>query len=170
MRRLTLMRHADAQWKDPDIADFARPLNRRGIAEAEAMARRLAALQLIPDRLMASPARRTQQTSDIVARALALAARQVRHEEALYLAGARDILKIIRTTGPRVRHLMIIGHNPGISELVRLLAAQHGVGELTTGAMCSLALTTDKWSIAAAALVTEVQSEAPQPSLFGLWA
>ena len=170
MKRLTLMRHADAHWKDPDIADFARPLNRRGIAEAEAMARRLAELQLIPDRLMASPARRTQQTSDIVARELALAARQVRHDEALYLAGARDILKIIRTTGPRVRHLMIIGHNPGISQLVRLLAAEHGVGELATGAMCSLAFTTDKWSIAAAALVTEVQSEAPQPSLFSLWA
>ena len=170
MKRLTLMRHADAQWKDPDIADFARPLNRRGVAEAQAMGRRLAELQLIPDRLMTSPARRTRQTSDIVARQLALAARQVRHEEALYLAGARDILKIVRTTGPRVRHLMIIGHNPGISELVRLLAAEHGVGELTTGAMCSLAFTTDKWSIAAPALVTEVQSEAPQSSLFGLWA
>ena len=46
MKRLTLMRHADAQWKDPEVADFARPLNRRGHSEAEAMARRLIELKL----------------------------------------------------------------------------------------------------------------------------
>lgn len=42
MKRLTLMRHGDAQWKDPEVADFARSLNRRGGSEAEATGRRLA--------------------------------------------------------------------------------------------------------------------------------
>jgi len=41
MKRLTLMRHADARWQDLKTDDFARPLNRRGLAGAEAMARRL---------------------------------------------------------------------------------------------------------------------------------
>jgi len=68
MKRLTLMRHADARWNDPAMPDLDRPLNRRGTAAAEAMARRLLDLELIPDLLLASPARRTQQTADIVAR------------------------------------------------------------------------------------------------------
>jgi len=66
MKRLTLMRHADARWNDPAISDLERPLNRRGIGAAQAMARRLLELQLIPDLLLTSPARRAQQTADIV--------------------------------------------------------------------------------------------------------
>ena len=121
MKRLTLMRHADARWNDPAISDLERPLNRRGIGAAQAMARRLLELQLIPDLLLTSPARRTQQTADIVARELSLPARRVRHEEALYLASAADMLKLVQATGPRVAHLLVVAHNPGVSELVQLL-------------------------------------------------
>ena len=46
MKRLTLMRHADARWKDAGISDLERPLNRRGTTAAEAMARRLLELEL----------------------------------------------------------------------------------------------------------------------------
>ena len=167
MRRLTLMRHGDAQWKDPEVADFARPLNRRGTAEAEAMARRLAELALIPDLIMTSPARRTQQTAEIVARELALGPRNVRYEEPLYLAGAREILKHAQAIGPRVPHLMIIGHNPGVSELAHLLAPGSELGGLATAAICTLTFDTDQWSAVAAALVRDVLSEAPPSRLFG---
>jgi len=161
------MRHGDAQWKDPEVADFARPLNRRGTAEAEAMARRLAELALIPDLIMTSPARRTQQTAEIVARELALGPRNVRYEEPLYLAGAREILKHAQAIGPRVPHLMIIGHNPGVSELAHLLAPGSELGGLATAAICTLTFDTDQWSAVAAALVRDVLSEAPPSRLFG---
>src|SRR4030081_2679456 len=95
MKRLTLMRHADARWNDPGIPDLERPLNRRGTAAAQAMARRLLHLELIPDLLLASPARRTQQTADIVARELSLPARRVLREDALYLGRAPGRLKLV---------------------------------------------------------------------------
>ena len=79
MKRLTLMRHAEARWKDAGLSDLERPLNRRGTAAAEAMARRLLELQLLPDLLLVSPAVRTRQTADIVARELSLPARRVLH-------------------------------------------------------------------------------------------
>jgi phosphohistidine phosphatase len=113
VKRLTLMRHGNAKWKDPEVADFERPLNRRGVGEGEAMARRLAELALVPTLILASPATRTKQTADIVARELGLSSRHVRTDETLYLARAEDILKVIQATGPRVPHLMIVGHNPG---------------------------------------------------------
>jgi len=169
VKRLTLMRHAHAQWKDPQTADFARPLNRRGTAEAEAMAHRLTELQLVPDLVIASPARRAQQTADIVARGLGLTARQVRQEETLYLAHAKDMLALVKSTGPRVPHLMIVAHNPGISELARLLAPTSGVAELSTAAACSITFDTDRWSSVAATAVKDVQKEAPHSKLFSLW-
>jgi len=122
VKRLTLMRHANAQWKDPQVSDFDRPLNRRGTSEAEAMSRRLIELKLIPTILLTSSARRAQQTADIVARELGVLPRNMRSEESLYLAPVADILRVIQTTGPRIPHLMIVGHNPGITEIANLLA------------------------------------------------
>ncbi len=102
MKRLTLMRHANAEWKDPQISDFDRPLNRRGQSEAEAMGRRLLELQLTPAILLASSARRAEQTAEIVARELGVGARNRRSEEPLYLTQAEDILRVVQTTGPRL--------------------------------------------------------------------
>jgi phosphohistidine phosphatase len=170
VKRLTLMRHGDAQWKDPEVADFARPLNRRGNNESEAMGRRLAELTLVPELIIASPARRAQQTAEIVARELALLPRSIRFEEVLYLAGAQEILRLARTIGPRVPHLMIIGHNPGISELANLLGPNADVGGLATAAFCTLTFDTDQWSAVGPSIVREVTNEAPPSRLFSLFA
>ena len=165
------MRHANAQWKDPQIADFERPLNRRGTSEAETMARRLSELGLIPELLIASSALRTQQTADIVARELGIAARQVRREEGLYLAAPDDILKVIHATGPRVHHLMLIGHNPGISEAGRLFAPELGKHELATAAIYSLTFDARSWVETGPETLLGCESEAPPSGLFAsLWA
>jgi len=170
VRRLTLMRHGDAQWKDPEVADFARPLNRRGSSEAEAMGRRLADLMLVPDLIISSPARRAQQTAELVSRELALAPRSIRFEEALYLAGAQEILKLARAIGPRLPHLMIIGHNPGISELAHLLAPSTDMSGLATAAFSSITFEVDQWSAVGPTAMRDVLSEAPPSRLFSLFA
>jgi phosphohistidine phosphatase len=161
------MRHADARWNDPGMTDLERPLNRRGSAAAEAMARRLLQMELVPDLLLASPARRTQQTADIVARELALPARRVVREDALYLASAPDLLKLVHGTGPRVAHLLIVAHNPGLSELVQLLLPERGSAGLATAAVCSIAFDAAHWSAVGTAPVTDVQRAKPA-RLFGL--
>lgn len=168
MKRLTLMRHADARWNDPGLSDLERPLNRRGATAAESMARRLLELELVPDLLLASPALRTQQTADIVARELSLAPRRVLREEALYLASAPDMLRLVQRTGPRIAHLLVIAHNPGVSELVHLLIPKRGVPALATGAVCSIAFDAKEWTAIGPATVTDVQHEKPPTRLFGL--
>jgi phosphohistidine phosphatase len=168
VKRLTLMRHADAQWKDPEVNDFARPLNRRGHAEAESMARRLIELALVPDLIVTSPARRTAMTAEIIARETSLPPRSIRHEEPLYLGGAQETLKLVRSIGPRVSHLMIIGHNPGISELAHLLAPRQDMGGLATGALCSITFDLEQWSDVSPDLMQDSMSETP-PSPSGLF-
>ena len=169
MKRLTLMRHGDARWKDSASPDLERPLSRRGTAAAEAMARRLLEIKFVPDLLMASPSRRTQQTAEIVARELSIPARRVLAEEALYLASAGDILKIVQATGPRVAHLMVIAHNPGVSELVQQLVTRGKARGLGTAAVCSISFDTAHWSALASAAVQDVHQETPPRGLFGLF-
>ncbi|HVP34816.1 MAG TPA: histidine phosphatase family protein [Steroidobacteraceae bacterium] len=168
MKRLTVMRHADARWKDAGTDDFARPLNRRGMAGAEAMAKRLLELELVPDRLLASTARRAEQTADIVARELSLSIRHVQREEALYLASAADMLKLIQDTGPRIAHLMVIAHNPGASDLIHLLVPHGGISTLSTAACCSIVFAVEDWRVIGAPAVQQVQHEAPPSRLWGL--
>ena len=66
-------------------------------------------------------------------------------EEALYLAGAADLLKLVQATGPRVTHLMIVGHNPGVSELAHLLVPAGGSAGLATAALCSITFECAAW-------------------------
>ena len=169
MKRLTLIRHGNAEWKDASVQDFDRPLNKRGIGEAEAMGKLLLDEALVPDLLLASAARRTQQTSEIIGRKLDLIARRVKAAESLYLARPEDILTLARATGPRVQHLAIVGHNPGISELAKFLAPEDAtLTELTTCAACTLTFAARTWSAIAPPAARAVQYEPPS-RLFGLF-
>jgi len=170
LKRLTLMRHANAQWKDPQISDFDRPLNRRGSSEAEAMARRLIELKLFPTALLTSPARRARQTADIVARELGMTARKARIEESLYLAPAHEILRVIHRTGPRIAHLLVVGHNPGITEAANLLLAAPGIEALATAAVCSLSFDARNWAQIGIGNLRDSLHESPPARLFALWA
>lgn len=167
MKRLTLMRHADAQWKDPEVDDFARPLNRRGTNEAEAIARRLQELTLVPDLIVTSPARRAAQTAETIARELALLPRTIRYEEPLYLGGAQDILRLVRDIGPRVTHLLLIGHNPGISEAVHILSPRReDMSGLATGGLCTMTFEIEQWTAVAPGVVQSSEYETPPTTLF----
>jgi phosphohistidine phosphatase len=169
VKRLTLIRHANADWKDASVADFDRPLNKRGFTEAEGMGKLLLEQTLVPDLLLASPAKRAQQTAETLARKLELLPRKLKSAEHLYLARPDDILTLVRATGPRVQHLAIVGHNPGISELARLLGpVDTAITELATGAACTLTFTVRSWTAIAPPATRAVQYE-PPTKLFGLF-
>jgi phosphohistidine phosphatase len=163
------MRHGDAHWKDPGLPDIERPLSRRGIAGAEAMGRRLLELALVPDLLRMSPAKRTLQTAEIVARELSLPARRLVRDDALYLAGPGEILKVVQATGPLVAHLMVVTHNPGVSELMEQLAGDAAAEGLGTAAVCSMTFQTTDWSAVGTVAVASVLHESPPRKLFGIF-
>ncbi len=169
MKRLTLVRHANASWKNSKSSDFDRSLTRRGQAEAEALARHLLERKLVPDLMMASAAQRARQTGEILARELELPVNTVKFEEQLYLAQPTDILQVIRSVGPKVRHLTVVGHNPGISECARLLAPQARLAEFETAAACTMTFDAQAWREVAPGAASDVTMETRPPRLFGLW-
>ncbi|MEJ1964744.1 MAG: histidine phosphatase family protein [Gammaproteobacteria bacterium] len=169
MLRLTLIRHGNAEWKDASIADFDRPLNKRGVSEAEGIGKVLMENNLVPELLLASTARRTQQTGEIVGRMLSLPTRRVKLSEQLYLARAEVILTLAQSTGPKIKHLAIVGHNPGLSELARSLATEETpIAELATGAACTLTFTLKSWASLASPATRAVRYD-PPTKLFSLF-
>jgi phosphohistidine phosphatase len=123
MRRLILLRHAKSDWP-AGVADQERPLAARGREAAPVMGHYLANERLLPDHVVISPARRTQETWDLVAAELP---QEMRHriDGRIYEAKAEALLGVIHDTPSAARTLLLIGHNPGLAELAGYLTG-HG--------------------------------------------
>ena len=120
--RLILLRHAKAEKAEPGMSDHERELSARGRTDAARIGAYLARHALVPDRVLVSTARRTRQTWDGVASALA-ASPAVDFNERLYNANAEAILTAIKDAGRGAAALMVIGHNPGLHDAARTLIA-----------------------------------------------
>lgn len=111
---VSIMRHAKSDWDAGGRADFERPLAPRGERDAERMAKWLSAQDFRPGQIVSSTAVRAVQTARIVATALGDI--PIVWRDRLYLA-ERDIL-VETLTEPPARNWMLVGHNPGLEDLV----------------------------------------------------
>ena len=121
-RQLVLVRHAKA---GEGVVDRDRPLANRGVAEAPAIGRWLAARRIAPDRVVVSPARRARQTWELAAAELGPTAEPV-FDDRVYRSTAEDLLEVVRETPSEITTLAIVGHNPGIQDLAILLDDERG--------------------------------------------
>jgi len=121
MLTLSLFRHAKSSWADPGLEDFERPLNDRGEDAAPRMGAFMARHGIAPELILCSPAVRARQTLDLVLPHLP-ASPKVAYEDALYLAAPAVLLKRVRKIAAKVRHAMVVGHDPGMHALARELA------------------------------------------------
>jgi phosphohistidine phosphatase len=150
--RLTLLRHGHAA-AEVGGDDRGRPLDARGRAEVAARAPLLLAAAGRPGLCLASDALRTRQTAALLCGAGGYEGLAPLADAALYLAGPEEILASVaahrQATGAAIEHVLVVGHNPGLSELgtrLRAAAGQHpaAVG-LGTGEFVSVALAPDAW-------------------------
>ncbi len=131
MGTLILLRHAQALPQAVDGQDFERPLSRVGRDEAQRSAQRLRDAGLVPDRILASPAQRTLETTTLLLSALNLPAGIVQYPPELYLASAAKLGEVIAQHGAGARCLLLVGHNPGLSALAAVLLQQSGLNLAT---------------------------------------
>jgi phosphohistidine phosphatase len=124
-RRLVLLRHAKSDW--PDVADHDRPLAKRGRRDAPVVGHWLGAAGYVPDAVVCSTALRARQTWELAANGLAAAAPgaapAVRYEPRVYEATVLGLLMLIREFDAAWRTAVIVGHNPGLAELIVGLAS-----------------------------------------------
>ncbi|OOO03226.1 MAG: 2,3-bisphosphoglycerate-dependent phosphoglycerate mutase [Chromatiales bacterium USCg_Taylor] len=149
-RRLLVMRHAKSDWYSGPGSDFDRPLAKRGERDAPRMGRWLREQGLIPDRVVSSPAVRARQTCCLVCESLAIKKGQIHWEPEIYAAEVTALLNVLARCPEKTQRVLLIGHNPGLEDLVAYLAADTGGlagrGKLMpTGAVVGIRLP-DSWA------------------------
>jgi phosphohistidine phosphatase len=117
-----LVRHAHADWPLYSGRDFDRTLTPRGEEDAARIAHAILAAGLAPTLVLASSARRTRQTAEILAQVLGLASDRLLLVDALYNAKASALEAALRQAARPGTTTLLVAHNPGISELARTLA------------------------------------------------
>jgi phosphohistidine phosphatase len=118
-RTLVIVRHAKSSWEF-DVDDHERPLSARGRRDAEAMGRLLSQQSLHPDLVLCSTATRTRQTWEH-AKAGGASAGEIRYLREIYHAWVPELLTIIRDIPDEIHTLLVLGHAPGIPDLVEHL-------------------------------------------------
>lgn len=121
MKTLYVLRHAKSDWGDSSLRDFDRPLNERGWKAAKAVGREMRERGLSPDLVLVSPSARTLETLGRVQEGYGEQLETV-EDRSIYLAETDTLVGLVRSAPADARHLMIVGHNPGMHELVLELA------------------------------------------------
>ena len=117
---LILLRHAKSDW-DNDESDFNRPITDRGKRGAQRIGVWLAQQNLIPDMVISSPAQRAKLTAQKMMKAMGETDRYITYDERVYNASLNELLKVLSAISKDTKRVILVGHNPGLEELLYYL-------------------------------------------------
>ena len=142
MKTLLILRHAKSSWDDESLPDDQRPLNKRGQKDAPRMGQLLKDNELLPNLILSSTAKRARDTVDLVTVASGYAG-ELRLMPELYSFLSGPYLEALRGFPDRYERVMLVGHNPGLEELLVTLT---GVAAgLPTAALAEVSLPIQTW-------------------------
>jgi phosphohistidine phosphatase len=145
MKRLYLVRHAKSDWGRPGLADFDRPLNKRGKKDAPLMGKYLKSVwQIEPDLILCSTAKRAKSTAKRLLKAFDYPKNQIAWHERIYSGDADDVLGLIRRVDNGCGQVMLIGHNPDITTLINELT-NADIFDVPTCGVAGIDLDIDAW-------------------------
>lgn len=145
-RTLIMMRHAKTNVVAPGQLDFDRTLTNRGHRNTAEMAERLKEQHLIPGLIIASPAKRTQQTAEGMAEVLGYDKEKIKWVKKLYHCSIPVFEEVIYEIADAVKTVLIIAHNPGISDFVNELSHSFSAGDIPTGAIVTARFDAQHWN------------------------
>ena len=120
MKNLFLLRHAKSSWDNAALADFDRPLSKRGISNAILLSEHIQKHNITFDLVLSSPSERTQSTLDLVLSSFDPIPKTT-FKESIYHASASSLFQLIKEQDDEINNLLIIGHNPGLHILTETL-------------------------------------------------
>ena len=144
-RELLIFRHGKSDWGGDTVSDFDRPLARRGRKAVEHMASWLREQELLPQRILSSPAERARQTALRLCRHGDIAETRIQWHDAIYAADLGALLDVLANAPGQDRLTMMVGHNPGLEELLEYLTGEAieapiGSPALPTAALARLSM------------------------------
>ena len=160
MKLLTLIRHGTAGAGDAGVRDFDRPLAKQGKRQAEEMGRRLAHRGAVPDTLLTSASRRTIESSSALVEPLGVSPGQIVARKDLYLCTPETLLSAVQELDDGVDHAALVGHNPGLSDLLTELVG-HSAPRFPNGAIAQVEFDIVHWIDAAPGRATLLRFDVP---------
>jgi phosphohistidine phosphatase len=143
MKTLLFLRHAKAENGSAGLPDFDRALNERGRKESRAVGTFIRKQSLALDLVLSSPAKRARETTELVLASANLAV-DVRYDQRIYEAGPLRLTEVISQIEEERSIVLLVGHNPGMEELLALLTDR--VEHLATGSLAKIDLKADRWN------------------------
>jgi phosphohistidine phosphatase len=143
MKRIYLIRHGKAEdgFNKPD---FERELHPKGRKKTEKVARFLLDKNIQPQLIVASMAKRTMETAEVIRGILQLPKAIIQEEKNLYLASSNSILDTVYAMDDQINEVLLVGHNPGISSLSTYLSNQD-IDWMTTSSLVAIEIRAKKW-------------------------
>lgn len=146
MKLLTILRHAKSSWSDARLKDRERPLSKRGLVDAPMMAERISRAGIRPSLILSSPAVRAWTTAKAVATELTYPLEFLQREPDLYLAGLSTLIRIIGHQDNGFNNILVVGHNPGLTEFANYLVP--GITDnIPTCGMVTVRIAADSWDL-----------------------
>ena len=146
MKSITLLRHAKSSWKASGVTDRDRPLNKRGERDAPIMGERIGANDIRPSLIVSSPAARSWATAKLVADGIHYPREFLQRDERLYLASVDSIIDVIADQDLGFNHIMLVGHNPGMTQFANFLVPNITMNLPTCG-FVSVVIDSDDWDL-----------------------
>jgi phosphohistidine phosphatase len=143
MKTLFILRHAKSSWSEPDLADFDRPLNDRGKAAAPFMGELVRKKGLAPDVIFSSPAVRAKKTAKLFKEGGKFDA-DIIFDDRIYEASPGTLLYVAAEASDEHMSVMLVGHNPGMEGVVRVLTGH--AESMPTAAVAVIDLEIEAWS------------------------
>ena len=144
MKTLLVLRHAKSSWDEAGLDDHERPLNERGERDAPRVGQLVRELQLLPDLIISSDATRARLTAEAMADAAGYEG-TILLERRLYHASPTEIVNLLHTVvESELETVMIVGHNPGLEELVTKLTGARE--DMPTAALARIELPIERWA------------------------
>lgn len=165
MLELLLLRHAKSCWDGPAVDDHGRDLAPRGLKAASRMGALLGELELVPDLVVCSTARRAMHTWQLAAAALGVQP-QLQQDGRLYLAAPERMIAVARERGADAGRLLLVGHNPGMHQMATRLA---GSGEAALRALLTAKFPTAGLALLALDLAAWSEFDRQAGELRGFW-
>jgi len=139
-----LIRHAKSSWKDMDASDFERGLTKKGKKNIDTIGSYLKLRGIKPDTILASCARRTQETADLLAEKLESEA-PVSYMKELYFTDTETLKQILMLQESDADAIFVVGHNPQVTDMANMLMEEH-VSKIPTMGVVAIAFDIDHWS------------------------
>jgi phosphohistidine phosphatase len=143
MKNLLVLRHAKSSWENAELSDFDRPLNKRGLETIQMIGQEMYNLNLNIDFVLSSPAKRAKQTAILVKESGGITC-EIQYADGIYEASAMKLMHIVSEIDDKFSSVLLVGHNPGFEELIRVLTGKIQV--MPTATLAKIDLEIENWS------------------------